>query len=802
MTEFLLDLRLALRRMRREPGFTLVVVATLALAMGATTAVLSAVYRVMVRPLPYPASEQLVRLYQSTPQRERIGVSYGALQAWRERTHAFQALEGLSKQDMTLTGEEGAEWVMVGRATDGLLPLLGAWPHLGRPFAPDAENSGRARDVLISASLWQRRFGGRPDVVGQVLTLDGAPHTVLGVLPATFRFAPEVDLWMPLVPRVAEGEAPEAIFLRAVARLRPGVSVVSARAELTPVAAALAREPAHAREPAGVRVVPLQAQLAEDSQEPLTLLAGVGALVLLVACANIANLLLARATTREREVAVRAALGAGRARLIQQFLIESAVLALTGGAVGLLLAVWGIQLLRTLIPAELLPADELGLEPHVVAIAAGLSLLTSVLFGLVPALRAARSEARGVLGGLRGGAHGATRRSGARALLVVGQVALALVPLVGAGLMLRTLYAMQGIPLGFSPREAWVADVDLPVAAYPDDASKHRVLEALVERVRALPGVEAAGLASTVPRWARDGLVPVVLPGEPATVAEAREPIHFRTVGGDSFSALGFVLKEGRRLDASDRAGTAPVMVVSEAFARRYFPGRSVVGQHARLAFDDEPLREVVGVVGDVRHGGPWEAPSMEVYLPLGQFSALRMLLTVRVRGEASWLGPALREQLRAVDPRVPLVSLRSMDDVVDASLGGTRVLASLLAALAVLGLGIAGVGIYGVLSYAVSLRTRELGIRSALGASREHLVWLVVGQGLRLTGLGVALGLVGAAVLARSLAGMVHGVAPLDPVTFVAVPGVLATVALLASWLPTRRALRVSPGEALRRDG
>ncbi|WP_236068257.1 ABC transporter permease [Citreicoccus inhibens] len=276
MTEFLLDLRLALRRMRREPGFTLVVVATLALAMGATTAVLSAVYRVMVRPLPYPASEQLVRLYQSTPQRERIGVSYGALQAWRERTHAFQALEGLSKQDMTLTGEEGAERVMVGRATDGLLPLLGAWPHLGRPFAPDAENSGRARDVLISASLWQRRFGGRPDVVGQVLTLDGAPHTVLGVLPATFRFAPEVDLWMPLVPRVAEGEAPEAIFLRAVARLRPGVSVVSARAELTPVAAALAREPAHAREPAGVRVVPLQAQLAEDSQEPLTLLAGVG----------------------------------------------------------------------------------------------------------------------------------------------------------------------------------------------------------------------------------------------------------------------------------------------------------------------------------------------------------------------------------------------------------------------------------------------------------------------------------------------------------------------------------------------
>ncbi|MBJ6762246.1 ABC transporter permease [Myxococcaceae bacterium JPH2] len=323
--------------------------------------------------------------------------------------------------------------------------------------------------------------------------------------------------------------------------------------------------------------------------------------------------------------------------------------------------------------------------------------------------------------------------------------------------------------------------------------------------MRGLPGVESVGLASTVPRWDRDGLVPVVLPGEAAAVAESREPIHFRTVGGDYFATLGFVLKEGRRLAASDRSGAAPVMVVSEAFAQRYFPGRSAVGQHARLAFDDEPLREVVGVVGvvgDVRHGGPWEPPSLEVYLPLGQFSALRMLLTVRTRGDAVWLGPALREQLRAVDPSVPLVHLRSMDDVVDASLGGTRVLASLLAALAVLGLGIAGVGLYGVLSYAASMRTRELGIRSALGASREHLVWLVVGQGLRLTALGVALGLAGAAMLARSLEGMVHGVAPLDPLTFVAVPGVLATVALLASWLPTRRALRVSPGEALRRDG
>ncbi|NMO23319.1 ABC transporter permease [Pyxidicoccus fallax] len=802
MSQLLQDVRLSLRRMRREFAFTFVVVATLALAIGATTAVFSVVYQVLLRPLPYPEPARLVRLFQSTPQRERMGVSLLAVQAWRERAHAFQGIEGLTLRDFTLLGDGPAERVRSARATAGLLPLLGVRPVLGQAFGAESEVPGRDQVVLLGHGLWQRRFGGRPDVVGRTLLLDGNVYTVQGVLPADFRFAPDVDLWTPLAPNpaVSAEEEPARIFMRVVARLRPGVTVDAARSELEALAASLAREPAYAELPAGARLLPLHAHMVEKTREQLWLLAGVVALVLLVACANVANLLLARASAREREVSVRAALGAGRAQLMRQFLVESGLLALAGGASGLVLTLWGMDLMRALMPGEVLPAEAVRLEPHVLAIAALLSLLTSFMFGLVPAMRAARADGRGALGGLRGG-RGATGQGRARAALVVAQVALALVPLVGAGLMLRTLHSLYQVPLGFEPRGITVADVFVPREKYRDDASRRLVLESLLERVRGVPGVESAGLASTVPLWGRTGVASVLLPGEDEAVAKTRELALFRTATDGYLATLDIPVKEGRGIEPTDRQGTAPVAVVNEAFARRYFPGRSAVGQRVKLALDGEDFREVVGVVGDVHHDSLGEEPDAEIYMPAGQFPVLYMLLTVRSTQDAATLAPVIREQLRAVDPDMPLVQVRSMVDVVDASLGRTQVLGTLLATLAVLGLVLAGVGLYGVLAYSVSQRTRELGIRVALGATDGQLVWLVVGHGLRLAAVGVVLGLAGAAVLARSLSGLLYGVGAFDVFTFVAVPSLLGAVALLASWLPARRALSVPPHEALRAE-
>ncbi|MFP2960189.1 ABC transporter permease [Myxococcus sp. 1LA] len=406
MSPLLQDVRLSLRRMRREVTFTLVIVGTLALAIGATTAVFSAVYQVLLRPLPYRAPEQLVTLFQSTPQRERLGVSLRSLHAWRERSHVFQGLDGLVLRDVTLAGDGEAERVRVGRATAGLLPLLGVQPLVGHAFGADTEVAGHDAVLLLSHALWQRRFGGRPDVVGQRMLIDDRLHTVVGVLPASFRFAPDVEAWKPLA--LAAEESPGGIWLRVVGRLRQGVAVEQARAEMTALGAALTREPGFAEEPAGVRLVPLQAQVVEGAQERLWLLAGVVALVLLVACANVANLLLARASAREREVSVRSALGAGRGRLVRQFLVESGMLALAGGAAGLVLAMWGMDLLRVLLPPRVVSPEALRLEPHVLAIALGLSLLTSLLFGLVPALRVSSRD------GTRRAGRAAWRRGGHR----------------------------------------------------------------------------------------------------------------------------------------------------------------------------------------------------------------------------------------------------------------------------------------------------------------------------------------------------------------------------------------------------
>jgi putative ABC transport system permease protein len=794
------DLRLALRMLRRERAFSLVVIATLALALGATTSVFSVVYQVMLRPLPYREPEQLVRLFQSLPRRERIGVSLPALETWRARAQSFSGFEALALQDLTLTGEGAADRLMTARVTPGLFSLLGVRPVLGQPFGPEQAVPGRDAVVLLSHALWQTRYGGDPAVLGRTLTLDGQPHTVTGVLPASFPLRADVMVWKPLAPTAEESSDPDHHFLWVLGRLAPGVPVERARAEMEALAGALVHDPAYGREATGVRIVPLHAQLVERTREQLWLLAAVGGLVLLVACANVANLLLARASVRVREAAVRAALGASGGQLVRQSLAESGVLALVGGAAGLLVAVWGSELLRTFVPDALVNADGAWMQPHVVGVAAGLTLLTCVLFGLVPALLASRADGKGALGDGRG--RGATGRGGLRSALVVAQVALALVPLVGAGLMLRTLAALQEAEPGFDPSGVTVGELLLATDRYPDEARRFTAITSLLQQVRALPGVEEAGAATMVPLRGQNGFAPVLLPGEPESAAQTRQPVNFRSVSDAYLSTLRIPLREGRGLTPADGPGAPPVMVVNEAFARRYFPGRSALGGQARLTVEGEALRTVVGVVGDVRHESLAEEPVPEVYLPMGQAWMRRMVLVVRSSRAPADLVPMLREQVRALDPGLPLMQVESMEAVVARSYERTRVLGALFSALAALGLALAGVGLYGVLAYSVSQRTRELGIRMALGATGGQVQGMVVRQGVQLTLLGVAVGLVGAGFLSRALASLLHGVEAFDALTFTAVPALLTGVALLASWLPARRATRVPPSEALRAEG
>ncbi|MFY1825766.1 ABC transporter permease [Myxococcus fulvus] len=802
MSQLLQDLRLSLRRLLRERAFTTVVVATLALATGATTAVFSVVYQVMLRPLPYSQPEQLVRLYQSSAQRERLGVSYPVLQAWRQDARVFEHLEGVALWDRTLTGNDAApERVRTGRATTGLWAMLGVQPLLGRAFDEEEVTAGRDDLLLLGHGLWQRRFGGSSRVLGQSLMLDGRPHTVVGVLPASFRFAPDVEAWKPLVLEPGhEALHPGDVTLRVVGRLREGVTLDTARREMEALAEHLSREPGMTGQAPGVRLVPLHALVVEGARERLWMLAGIVALVLLVACANVANLLLVRASTREQEVSVRAALGASRWQLARQFLAESALLALLGGAAGLLLALWSMDLLRRVIPGDVLPPEQLRLQAHVLLIALGVSLTTCLLFGLAPALRVARAEARGALGVSRAGAS-VTGSGRLRALLVVVQVALAFVPLVGAGLMLRTLHALNDAPLGFEPRGVVATDVLLSGRAYEDDSHQRQALATLLEGVRAMPGVTSAALASTIPLWGRNGITQILRPGESEATAQTRELSTFRTASGDLVRTLGLSLKEGRELSDSDTEGSPPVVVVNETFALRHFPGERALGQRVKLTLEGEAFREVVGVVRDARHASIGEPPAAEVYLPMNQFTPLYTVLVVRSSQPLETLAPALRAHLRAVTPDLPLGAVRAMEDVVDASRGPTRVLGELLALLASLGLALSAVGLHGGIAYSVSQRTRELGIRRALGATDSRLVRMIVRQGARLALMGLGLGLVGAALLARSLSGMIQGVDTFDPVTFLTVPALLGAVALVACWLPARRAVQVPPGEALRAE-
>jgi putative ABC transport system permease protein len=796
------DVRYALRSLRHHPVFTLTAVLTLAIGIGANTAIFSVVNAVLLRPLPFPEPERLVTVWGHHAAIGRETASLPDFLDWRRESRSFAGMAARANTQFILTGAGEPEVVRGALVTANYFRVLGAPIPVGRGFRDEEERGGAARVAVLSDGFWRREFGGSTEVVGRQITLGGVPYTIVGAGARGLAVPDEVDVWSTFPTDTTLGRRND--FLEVVGRLAPGADQRRAQEEMTTIARRLERAYPNSNGGWGVELVGLQERIVGEIRPALLVFMGAVGLVLLIACANVANLMLARVAAREREVTIRAALGASRRRLVRQLLTESVVLSLAGGALGLGLAVWGVHALQALEPGTIPRLEEIGVNANALAFALGLSVATGLLFGIVPATRLMRYDLRdGLAEGGRGMAgHRSAGRT--RSLLVLAEVALACVLLVGAALLLTSFVRLQHVDPGFQPGGILTARVTLPRARYDDPARQAAFADALLERVRNLPGVTEAALASDAPLG--DGppywsfaVAGVEQPG-PDVVQDA---VIFRTTP-DYFRTFAIPLLRGRLYDASDRGDAAPVALVSQALAQRYWPDRSPLGARITLgnpADTSSVWMTVVGVVGDVRQEGPAAAAYPQLYLPLAQVSSRSLLIALRTPGDPPSLTPAVKRAVSAIDPGLALGRVATMEERVAGALARPRVNALLLGGFAATALVLAALGIYGVIAYSVVQRTRELGIRMALGARAADVLQLVLRQGMAPVLGGLALGLAGAAVASRVLRGLLYGVGGTDLTTYAAVATFLAAVALLASYLPARQAAAADPVVALRNE-
>jgi putative ABC transport system permease protein len=803
MRTLLADLRYGLRQLTRSPSFTFLSILTLALGIGATTAIFSVVNPILFRALPYPDPDRIVRVAERDKEGQDAGTGYATFVDVQRMASSFEAIAVASQWQPTLQGSGDPERLDGQRVTQGFFSVLGVRPSLGRDFTAEENVRGKHRVAILSHGLWQRRFGGDPTVIGRQITFDGIAYTIVGVMPKRFEslLAPTAQVWAPLGYEVSLPWACRTCHhLGEYARLKPGISPAAARRELDVISARLVAEYPTEYAAAGMLVVPLNTVITRDARPALLAALGAVGFVLLIACANVSGLLLGRAMQREEEFAVRAALGAGRQRMVRQLLTESVLLSLLGGAVGVTLAWWGVKGLTALAPASLPRLDRIGIDGGVLGFTALLSLATGLLFGLIPALASARPD---LFAALRpGGRHtGHRSRRLARGILVAGEIALALMLLVGAGLLLKSLDRLLAVNPGFDPKGLLTMEVQTTGARYKEDAPVWSFFDRALEAVKAVPGVEAAGWTSQLPLGGNFDRYGVQIEGKLLDHPEQAPSADRYAVSPDYLRAMRIPLRRGRALGREDAAAAPPVVLINETFARVGWAGEDPIGKRVQVGGADRPWRTVVGIVGDVHHTGLDEQQAPQMYLPEIQwiFADGAMVLAARTRGDPAALAPAVRAAIRSVDPSLPILHTATMDEVLAGTAQSRRFAFVMFQVFALVALLLAAAGIYGVLAGSVTERTREIGIRSALGASRGGLLRLVVGQGLVLTLAGLTVGTAGALLLSRFLGRMLFGVGPRDPVTFAAVVVVLLTVAMAACWGPAWRATRVSPLEALR---
>ncbi len=805
MQAFWQDLRYGLRMLYQNRGFTSVALLALALGIGANSAIFSVVNSVLLRPLPYRDPQRLIVIWENYQQRggpEREWASPADFRDFRDQAQSFEHIAALLGWGPTLTGQDEPEDLQGAAVSHDTFAMLGVEPALGRSFRPDEDQAGAERVAVLSHNLWQRRFGSDPAIVGKNLTLGGESYTVIGVMPRGFSFPilKDTEIWRPITPALAAipGCDRGCVILRVIAKLNPGVTLEAARAEMTALTSRLAEQYPESNKGVGAALVPLHEQLVGDVRPAMLVLLGAVGLVLLIACANVANLLLARAAARENEVAIRAALGASRSRLIRQHLTESLVLAVIGGAVGLLLAFWIVDLLVSFAPRGTPRLDEIAIDPFVLAFTCGVTLFTGLVFGLAPALLSSRTNFNSAL--KEGGRDTSATSRGARvrSALVVSEVALALMLLVGAALLIKSFVNLQRVDPGFNPKDVVRVDVGLPRTRYPERNQSATFYKQLLDRVAALPGVQSAGAVSSLPLSGGGTDSDFGIEGRPPAEPGQNPVAWYSSVTPGYFRAMGIRLLRGREFTEADNADAPKIVLISETMARRYFSEEDPVGK--RLVFGGaSDLREIVGVISDVKFFGLNLDARPSMYFPHQQNPARGMSLVVRTQGNPLTLATAIRGQVSALDRDLAVSNVMTMEQLVGVSLAEPRFVLLLLGAFAAVAMLLSAIGVYGVVSYSVTQRSHEIGVRMALGAQMSDVLKLVVGQGMTLVLGGVGLGLIAAFALSRVMESLLFGVSATDGTTFAATSVILAGVALGACFVPARRATKVDPMVALR---
>lgn len=811
MQTFLQDLRFALRTLAKKPAFTSIAVLTLALGIGANTAVFTVVNAVLLKTLPYRNEKRLVMVWE-----HNLGRSSGTVKDhnvvapanflfWLDNNTVFDQMAAMYDGSAALTGEGEPEQIPYQAVTPNLFYLLGVSPVLGRDFSADEGLPDRNHVLLLSYGLWQRKFGGDPKITGAHIKLDGAEYTVIGVMPPrTQLFSPEgsltgdvAQMWRPIAwgPNARQ---PRGRFLTAVARLKERVNIAQAQGQMDSLVAQFRRQYPDFETGWGVNLVPLHRDLTANVRVPLLVITAAVAFVLLIACANVANLLLSRAVEREREIAVRTVLGANRKRIISQALTESLVLAALGAVSGILLALWGTSILLRLAPKQLLTVGHVALDWRVLFFTIIVACVTGILFGLLPALESSRVHPHD---SLREGGRSITARRGRalRNVFAVVQIAFSLILLAGSGLVLRSFRRLISVDPGFNAQSTLTARVDLPFTKYKTDEQAITFFQQLLDRVRSLPGVQNATMSNSMPLTGMTPGTDFTIIGQPPPPAGQNYITQVQLIDPDYFRALGIPLLKGRGFTNREELVPSHVVIINQALAREYFPHEDPLGKKVMIEMGEKDPSTIIGVVGDVRRISLDAAPVALSYWPHSELAFSTMMLAIRTTGDPDKFAPTLQSVVRQMDPDIPLSSVSTMEEWIGDSVARQRFSTVLLAVFAAIALLLAAIGIYGVVSYATNQRTREFGVRMALGAESGDVLWLVVRHGVRLAALGVLIGLAGAAGLVQFLRSLLYNTSPYDPATLIGVAAFLAGVTLIACWIPARRATRVDPIVALR---